>query len=103
MFWNRRHRARTNIAEQKMRDEGIEPTTAGSGIQRSTTELIPQRAPRHTHSLDHMQTHFYAHNLRNTTHDAHEVHLAQACTIAPLDTQQRSTHTHRLALYNIVC
>jgi hypothetical protein len=26
-----------------MREEGIEPTTAGSGIQRSTTELFPHR------------------------------------------------------------
>ena len=26
----------------KLREEGIEPPTAGSGIQRSTTELFPQ-------------------------------------------------------------
>lgn len=27
---------------EKMREEGIEPPAAGSGIQRSTTELFPQ-------------------------------------------------------------
>ena len=27
---------------EKLREEGIEPPTAGSGIQRSTTELFPQ-------------------------------------------------------------
>jgi hypothetical protein len=29
--------------KKKMREEGIEPTTAGSGIQCSTTELFPHR------------------------------------------------------------
>ena len=28
-----------------MREEGIEPTTAGTGIQRSTTELFPHGDP----------------------------------------------------------
>ncbi len=27
--------------KKKLREEGIEPPTAGSGIQRSTTELFP--------------------------------------------------------------
>lgn len=36
--------SRTGVPRcKKMREEGIEPPTAGSGIQRSTTELFPHR------------------------------------------------------------
>jgi hypothetical protein len=50
---------------QKLREEGIEPPTAGTGIQRSTTELFPHANnyyhtntnTQHTHT--NMQTHIH--------------------------------------------
>ena len=38
------------ICKKRLRSEGVEPPTVGSGIQRSTTELTPQ-CWRHTHRL----------------------------------------------------
>ena len=37
-------RVRVMLVLKKVREEGIEPTTAGTGIQRSTTELFPHGA-----------------------------------------------------------
>lgn len=62
---------------QKMRGEGIEPPTAGSGIQRSTTELSP-------HVLALLTDHFKP-NLLHTT-PSHKINHR----VTPL----QHTHTH---------
>lgn len=38
---HRLYSSETCTKAQKLREEGIEPPTAGTGIQRSTTELFP--------------------------------------------------------------
>ena len=62
----------------KMREEGIEPPTAGSGIQRSTTELFP-----HFHSKFAKTTTTYntAHDAPTNTQQQHNtLHSPQNCT-----------------------
>lgn len=59
-----------------MREEGIEPPTAGSGIQRSTTELFPQQIQKDkTHATTSQHT--------TNTHTHHATHA----------TRQHATHT----------
>lgn len=62
---------------KKMREEGIEPPTAGSGIQRSATELFPPSITKRHTTRRHKQTH--------TTH-----------TLQPQQ-QPRQQHTTRIA------
>ena len=58
-----------------MRDEGIEPPTAGSGIQRSTTELIPHAVFETTPSLptsSHPVPHTPTPHPNQLTHTFHQ-------------------------------
>ena len=54
--------------EQRLREEGIEPPTAGTGIQRSTTELFPRQQSTSTllpHALSNQtQKHTPYHSLQ---------------------------------------
>jgi hypothetical protein len=50
---------------QKLREEGIEPPTAGTGIQRSTTELFPHanNYSHTTHNTQHTHTNIHTHSI----------------------------------------
>lgn len=69
-----------------MREEGIEPPTAGTGIQRSTTELFP----RHQHDF---------HTTTNTCTLKHTQtgHIADPRIARKL---KRRTHTNKLPYKN---
>jgi hypothetical protein len=63
LCWKASKRAGTARKEQRMREEGIEPPTAGSGIQRSTTELFPRHQNGNATPSINIQTH----SARHTT------------------------------------
>ena len=75
-IWHAMKRREECIKKQKMREEGIEPTTAGTGIQRSTTELFPH-TDRHTPSQPNTHTRqqqTLPHTQNSAPHASHLTH-----------------------------
>ena len=74
---------------QKMREEGIEPPTAGSGIQRSTTELFPHHITFNSHSPTQSNTH-YAQTTRHARHAPHRFVASLSLSLSYLSTSLSS-------------
>lgn len=92
------------LVAKMMREEGIEPTTAGSGIQRSTTELFPHHmlhmlhytqhptvshSNGNNHEIECYTTRHDTHHTRLHSHIGDEQHNAQLC----IDVHMHTTHT----------